>query len=249
MIDLQNIYKVYVTGDTSVYAINNVSIKINKGEFVAIMGASGSGKTTLMNILGCLDTPTKGSYFLDGVEINKLSKNQLAEIRNKKIGFVFQSFNLISRTSALENVELPLIYNSKVSRTKARERALSTLKAVGLFHRAHYFPNQLSGGQQHRVAIARAIINEPLIILADEPTGNLDSHTSIEIMAIFQKLNMNNITIVLVTHEHDIAQYAKRNIMFKDGQIISDIYLDNPKNALHELNALSEHKRLTNENI
>jgi len=216
-------------GEVEVPALRGVSLDIERGEFLAIMGASGGGKSTFMNILGCLDVPTSGKYYLDGVDISSLDKDELARLRNRKIGFVFQAFNLLSRTSALENVELPLLYNKKVSAREVKERSLEALKAVGLADRAHHMPNQLSGGQQQRVAIARSLVNEPKVIFADEPTGNLDTHTSIEVMEIFQKLNEEGITVVLVTHEHDIAQYTKKNIVFKDGLIDDHFAVENRK--------------------
>jgi putative ABC transport system ATP-binding protein len=202
------------------------------------MGASGSGKSTFMNIVGCLDKPTKGEYFIDGVDALKLNKNELAELRNRKIGFIFQSFNILPRTSALENVELPLLYNNSVNNKVRRERAISALKSVGLEDRMNNMPNQLSGGQQQRVAIARALVNEPVVIMADEPTGNLDSRTSYEIMGIFQQLNEKGITIVMVTHEPDIAQFATSNVIFKDGKIISNNIVKDRKLASEELKKL-----------
>jgi len=212
----------YVTGETSFRALDEVSLSIESGEFVAIMGASGSGKSTFMNMLGCLDKPTSGSYFLDGIDVMKLNSDELSEIRNLKLGFVFQGFNLISRTSALENVEMPMIY-SGVDPQERIIRAKEALKIVGLTNRVNHYPNQMSGGQQQRVAIARAIVNDAPIILADEPTGNLDTKTSVEVMDFFVKLNeQRGKTIILVTHEPDIAQYAKRIVRFKDGKIISD---------------------------
>ncbi|HCW06057.1 MAG TPA: macrolide ABC transporter ATP-binding protein [Cytophagales bacterium] len=235
LIVVTNLVKTYQTGDVEVKALRNVSLTIDRGDFVAIMGASGSGKSTFMNILGCLDIPTSGEYFLDGVNILQLNKNQLAELRNKKIGFIFQSFNILSRTSAIENVELPLLYNGKVTAKERRARALQALKSVGLADRSGSMPNQLSGGQQQRVAIARALVNEPLVILADEPTGNLDSRTSYEIMDIFQSLNERGITIVMVTHEPDIAQFARRGISFRDGKIIQETEVVNRKIASEEL--------------
>jgi putative ABC transport system ATP-binding protein len=207
-----------------------------------VMGTSGSGKSTFMSILGCLDEPTAGDYFLDGENVGKLGRDQLAILRNLKIGFVFQSFNLLSRTSALENVELPLLYNSKVSTKERKERAIHALEAVGLASRSHHFPNQLSGGQQQRVAIARALVNDSRVIFADEPTGNLDSRTSIEVMEIFQKLNEKGITIVLVTHEPDIAEFTTRTIVFKDGDVIKDHLVANPKKASEMLLTLKKEK-------
>ncbi|MBN1397447.1 MAG: ABC transporter ATP-binding protein [Bacteroidetes bacterium] len=221
LIHIEHLTKVYKLGEIDVHALRGISAEVSRGEFAAIMGASGSGKSTFMNILGCLDIPTKGSYLLEGIDVGKLSRDELAMIRNKKIGFVFQGFNLISRTSALENVELPLFYSDTNTRTR-KEKAIEALEKVGLGDRIHHFPNQLSGGQQQRVAIARSLVNNPSIILADEPTGNLDSRTSVEVMGIFQELNNNGITIILVTHEPDIADFAKRHIVFRDGKIKSD---------------------------
>ncbi len=222
LIEARKISKVYRLGDIDLRALDGISTTIEKGEFVAIMGQSGSGKSTFMNVLGCLDTPTDGQYLLDGVDIGRLSRDDLAEIRNKKLGFVFQGFNLLSRTSALENVELPMLYNGFPIRER-HERARAALRSVGLEGREDHHPNQLSGGQQQRVAIARALVNAAPIILADEPTGNLDTKTSVEIMDLFVKLNReSNITIILVTHEPDIAAYSKRKIKFLDGRIVSD---------------------------
>jgi len=235
LISVKDLIKTYRTGAIEVHALNNVSLSINKGEFLAIMGASGSGKSTFMNILGCLDNPTSGEYLMEGVSILGRDKNQLAELRNSKLGFVFQSFNLLPRTSALENVELPLLYNNKIGTRSRNEKALDALKSVGLGDRINAMPNELSGGQQQRVAIARALVNDPLIIMADEPTGNLDSRTSYEIMGIFQKLNEKGITIVMVTHEPDIAQFAKSNVVFKDGKIISNNPVNERKVATEEL--------------
>jgi putative ABC transport system ATP-binding protein len=230
LIQIEHLTKVYQLGEVDVHALRGVSVNVSKGEFVAIMGASGSGKSTFMNILGCLDKPTKGSYLLEGIDVGKLSRDELAMIRNKKIGFVFQGFNLLLRTSALENVELPLFYgptSNKIRKVKATE----ALERVGLGDRIHHYPNQLSGGQQQRVAIARSLVNDPSIILADEPTGNLDSRTSVEVMGVFQELNNNGITIILVTHEPDIAQFARRHIVFRDGKIRADKVNSNPKIA------------------
>jgi len=222
LIRVEDLHKTYRMGDVEVHALRGVSLTIERGEFVAVMGASGSGKSTFMNILGCLDRPTLGRYYLEGEEVGSLSRDEWAQIRNKRIGFVFQGFNLLSRTSAVENVELPMMYNGFAGKQR-HQRALDVLKLVGLGERVDHLPNQLSGGQQQRVAIARALVNQPSLILADEPTGNLDSATSAEIMTLFQRLNsQQSITIVLVTHEHDIAEYSRRQIVFKDGQVISD---------------------------
>ena len=222
VIIVEHLTKVYDLGEVRVEALRGVDVQVERGEFVAIMGASGSGKSTFLNIVGCLDRPSTGRYLLDEVDVSQMSSDQLAEVRNKKIGFVFQSFNLLARTSAVENVELPLLYNGTDSSDR-RARALAALKATGLEGRAEHQPSQLSGGQQQRVAIARALVNQPSIILADEPTGNLDSQTSNEIMGIMQTLNeQQGITIMLVTHEPDIARYAKRVILFKDGLVIED---------------------------
>jgi putative ABC transport system ATP-binding protein len=225
-----DITKVYRTGEQRVEALKGVSVSVTRGDFVAIMGASGSGKSTFMNILGCLDTPTSGDYWIEGENVKGMSRNDLAEIRNRKIGFVFQGFNLLARTSAVENVELPLIYG-RIPAAVRREKALAALSQVGLADRAGHFSNQLSGGQQQRVAIARALVNEPAMVLADEPTGNLDSATSVEIMAIFQKLNRQGITVIMVTHEPDIAAYTRRNVIFRDGRILSDNPVKNQLDA------------------
>jgi len=241
VIDLRNIERTYSSGEVKVRAVRGVSLTIEAGEFVAIMGASGSGKSTIMNTLGCLDRPTSGLYLLDGIDVSKLNRDELADIRNQKIGFVFQGFNLLSRTSALENVELPMLYAGKRFTTRQlREKAVAALGIVGLAERGGHFPNQLSGGQQQRVAIARALCNEPSLLLADEPTGNLDSQTSIEIMGVFQKLNEQGITIVMVTHELDIAHYTKRNIIMRDGEVVSDTAVENRLFASQELHRLEE---------
>ena len=221
MIEIQEVHKYYELGETRVHALRGVSVSIARAEFVAIMGSSGSGKSTFMNILGCLDRPSAGRYLLEGVEVSKLTKKELATIRNHKIGFIFQGFNLLSRTTALENVELPTLY-ARVSKSEGEKRSREALALVGLADRMKHFPSQLSGGQQQRVAIARALVNRPSMLLADEPTGNLDSRTSVEIMDIFQKLNDEGLTIVLVTHEPDIANFAKRGIQFRDGKIRRD---------------------------
>jgi putative ABC transport system ATP-binding protein len=222
LIRLENVHKIYDLGEIQVQALRGVSLEVREGEFVAVMGPSGSGKSTVMNILGCLDRPTKGRYYLDGVDVSGMSKNELARIRNRKLGFVFQQFNLLSRTSALENVELPTVY-AGISPEERAKRAMEALTRVGLAERAGHHPSQLSGGQQQRVAIARALVNRPAILLADEPTGNLDSRTSVEIMQIFQTLNEEQgLTIVIVTHEQDIAQYAKRALEFRDGKLRRD---------------------------
>ncbi len=233
---LVDVHKIYRTGEMEVPAVRGVSLEIKRGEFVALMGASGSGKSTLMNILGCLDRPSAGSYFLDGADVSGLNRDQLADIRNRKIGFVFQNFNLLPRTSARENAELPLIYSTqRLLHAQLREKADRVLSAVGLAGREDHHPSQLSGGQQQRVAIARALINEPEILLADEPTGNLDSRTSIEIMAIFQQLNERGITIIMVTHEQDIAAYARRNVIMRDGLILDDHAVSQRANAASQL--------------
>ena len=221
LISIEGLHKYYDLGETRVHALRGVSLSIARGEFVAIMGASGSGKSTFMNMLGCLDRPSVGRYVLEGMDVAQLDKRTLALIRNRKMGFVFQGFNLLARTTALENTELPTLY-AQMSKSESRERALRVLERVGLAGRAGHFPSQMSGGQQQRVAIARALVNGPSILLADEPTGNLDSRTSVEIMAIFQELNEQGLTIVLVTHELDVAQFAKRVVVFRDGRIIKD---------------------------
>jgi putative ABC transport system ATP-binding protein len=241
VIDLRDIERTYSSGEVKVRAVRGVSITIQPGEFVAIMGASGSGKSTMMNTLGCLDRPTGGTYLLDGIDVSKLNRDELADIRNQKIGFVFQGFNLLSRTSAIENVELPMLYSHKRhSARRLREKGLAALDIVGLAKRAGHYPNQLSGGQQQRVAIARALCNEPSLLLADEPTGNLDSQTSIEIMGVFQKLNEEGITIIMVTHELDIAHYTKRNIIMRDGVVVGDSPVGERLFATEELRRLEE---------
>ncbi len=239
VIQIDHLHKVYLLGEVEVHALRGVSLSVSPGEFVAVMGASGSGKSTFMNILGCLDKPTKGTYLLEGTDVSQLSRDELAAIRNRKIGFVFQGFNLLSRTSALENAELPLFYTS-LSQKVRKERAIEALNLVGLGDRIDHYPNQLSGGQQQRVAIARALVNTPSIILADEPTGNLDSRTSVEVMEIFQSLNEKGITVVLVTHEPDIADYTKRQVIFRDGKIRSDRLNDHQKNAAEYRKTLPE---------
>ena len=223
LVNLIDVHKTYRTGEMEVLAVRGVSLEIERGEFVALMGASGSGKSTLMNILGCLDRPTSGHYVLDGADVSGLDRDRLADIRNRKIGFVFQNFNLLPRTSARENVELPLVYSAQhLTSAQLREKADRVLASVGLGGREDHHPSQLSGGQQQRVAIARALINEPEVVLADEPTGNLDSRTSVEIMEIFQQLNERGITVIMVTHEQDIAAYARRNVVMRDGVVLSD---------------------------
>src|SRR5438876_11617121 len=242
IVNLIDVHKTYRTGEMEVPAVRGVSIEIKRGEFVALMGASGSGKSTLMNILGCLDRPTTGHYILDGADVSGLDRDRLADIRNRKIGFIFQSFNLLPRTSARENVELPLLYSAqRLTNAQLREKADRVLSSVGLGGREDHHPSQLSGGQQQRVAIARALINDPEMLLADEPTGNLDSRTSVEIMAIFQQLNERGITIVMVTHEQDIAAYAQRNVIMRDGLITHDHVV------ARRLDATDQIKRRANE--
>ena len=237
IIRVRDVHKYYELGETRVHALRGVALEIRRGEFLAIMGASGSGKSTFMNIVGCLDRPTSGEYILDETDVAGLSKEQLAAIRNRKIGFVFQGFNLLSRTTALENVELPTLY-ARIPKEDREKRAVEALELVGLGDRIHHYPSQLSGGQQQRVAIARALVNQPAILLADEPTGNLDSRTSVEIMGIFQKLNADGLTIMMVTHEHDIAEFAKRNIFFRDGKIRRDELVANSPSAAEVLKTM-----------
>ncbi len=240
VVKLIDVYKTYHTGDVDVHAVRGVSLEIQRGEFVALMGASGSGKSTLMNIVGCLDRPTSGRYFLDDADVSALDRDQLADIRNHKLGFVFQSFNLLPRTSARENVELPLLYGAhRLTNAQLREKADAVLASVGLAGREDHHPSQLSGGQQQRVAIARALVNDPEVVLADEPTGNLDSRTSVEIMGIFQQLNERDITIIMVTHEQDIAAYARRNVVMRDGRILKDFNVTQRFDATAELGKIA----------
>jgi putative ABC transport system ATP-binding protein len=244
VIQLQDIHKTYHTGEVDVHAVRGVSLEVSQGEFVALMGASGSGKSTMMNIIGCLDRPTGGKYLLDGIDVSQLDRDELADIRNQKIGFVFQGFNLLSRTSALENVELPMLYTrQRLAGPSQRERALQALEVVGLGDRSDHKPNQLSGGQQQRVAIARALANQPALLLADEPTGNLDTRTSIDIMGVFQKLNDQGMTIVMVTHELDIAQYTKRMVVMRDGKMVGDTPVAERLSAANELRRLQEEQK------
>ncbi len=241
VIHLDAVSKTYRSGDVEVHAVRSVSLQIHAGEFVAIMGASGSGKSSMMNMLGCLDRPSEGVYLLDGIDVSKLDRNELADIRNQKIGFIFQGFNLLARTTALENVELPMFYaRHDIPRKEQRERAMKALETVGIAQRSDHHPNQLSGGQQQRVAIARALVNQPALLLADEPTGNLDSRTSVEIMDAFQELNDKGMTIVMVTHETDIAAYTKRNIVMRDGVIVTDKAVVQRNLAKDELRRLDE---------
>ena len=242
VISVKNLVKTYVVGEIEVKALRGVNLDVQPGEFLAVTGQSGSGKSTFMHIVGCLDKPTSGQYFLDGEDVSRMSKDQLAVVRNKKIGFVFQGFNLLSRTTALDNVELPLLYgHSPLKLAERHKKAMEVLKAVGLEKRADHHPNQLSGGQQQRVAIARSLINNPSILLADEPTGNLDTRTSIEVMDIFQRLNKERgITVLLITHEQDIAEYGTRIVQFRDGQVIADRAVTTRRHAREELAALPE---------
>ncbi len=237
---MQSLRKHYHMGDVVVKALRGMDLQIDQGEFVAIMGPSGSGKSTLMNIIGCLDVPTSGTYFLDGTDVSSLSRDAYADIRNQKIGFVFQGFNLLPRTSALENVELPLLYDRTNRITDARKAALEALNIVGLADRVDHVPSQLSGGQQQRVAIARALVNKPALILADEPKGNRDTHTSVEVMQVLQELNDAGITVVLVTHEEDISHFAKRSVKLRDGKIISDTPITHRLSASHQLAVAQE---------
>ena len=244
VIQLDEIQKTYHTGEVDVRAVRGVTKTIQRGEFVAIMGASGSGKSTMMNIVGCLDRATDGRYQLDGVDVSQLDRDQLADLRNQKIGFIFQGFNLLARTAAVENVELPMLYRrNNLSSRERRERAMNALELVGLANRSGHFPSQLSGGQQQRVAIARSLVNQPALLLADEPTGNLDTQTSIEIMGVFQKLNDQGITIIMVTHELDIAHYTKRTIVMRDGLVVSDTPVTNRLNAEKELSRLKAEQK------
>ncbi len=238
VIELQNVKRNFIVGDETVHALRGVSFKIHEGEFVTIMGKSGSGKSTLLNQLGCLDTPSSGEYYLDGISVRKMSKSQRVTLRNKKIGFIFQNYNLLPKTTSIENVELPLMYNSAVSAKERFERAVEALRAVGLENRMYHKSNQMSGGQMQRVAIARALVNNPAVILADEATGNLDTRTSFEILVLFQKLHAEGRTIIFVTHNPDIANYSSRNIMLRDGVIISDEINNNILSAKEGLDAL-----------
>lgn len=247
IIELRDFKKTYKTGEIEVHAVRGVNLTVAAGEFVAVMGASGSGKSTLMNTIGCLDRPTSGAYLLDGVNIGRLERDDLADLRNQKIGFVFQGFNLLSRTSASENVELPMLYRRPaIPASEQRRRALEALTKVGLGQRGDHTPNQLSGGQQQRVAIARALVNTPKLLLADEPTGNLDSRTSIEIMGIFQELNRTGMTIVMVTHELDVARFAKRMVVMRDGRVVTDQAVEGMSEAQVELARLDAEQKAVN---
>jgi putative ABC transport system ATP-binding protein len=244
VIKLDEIRKTYHTGEVDVHAVRGISLEIFPGEFVAIMGSSGSGKSTLMNMIGALDRPTGGHYWLDGIDVSTLDRNALADVRNEKIGFVFQGFNLLSRTSALENVEMPMLYNrQRIHSHEQHTRAIQALELVGLGERAGHHPNQLSGGQQQRVAIARALVNRPALLLADEPTGNLDSQTSIEIMGVFQKLNEQGITLIMVTHELDVARFTKRMVILRDGKIVTDEAVPDRSIAEKELQRLRQEQQ------
>jgi putative ABC transport system ATP-binding protein len=241
VIGVKGLVKTYIVGEVEVRALRGVNLEVQRGEFIAVTGPSGSGKSTFMHIVGCLDRPTSGQYFLDGQDVSRMSKDALAAVRNRKIGFVFQGFNLLSRTSALDNVELPLLYGGGMKAAERHKRAMEVLTAVNLANRADHHPNQLSGGQQQRVAIARALINNPSILLADEPTGNLDTRTSIEVMDIFQRLNRERgITVVLITHEHDIAEYGSRIVSFRDGLVVADKAVSRRRLAHEELALLPE---------
>lgn len=242
IIKLENIYRIFQVGDETVRALRNVSFTINEGEFVTIMGTSGSGKSTLLNTLGCLDTPTQGEYYLDGVSVRTMGKNARATLRNRKIGFVFQSYNLLAKTTAIENVELPLMYNTAYSSSERRQKAIDSLIAVGLEDRLNHKSNQMSGGQMQRVAIARALVNDPAVILADEATGNLDTRTSYEILVLFQRLHAEGKTIIFVTHNPEIAQYSSRNILLKDGRVVSDARNENIQSAAEELARLPKNE-------
>ena len=247
IVQLEDFKKTYQSGDIQVHAVRGVNLTVQAGEFIAVMGASGSGKSTLMNTVGCLDRPSGGKFLLDGVEVSKLNRDELADLRNQKIGFVFQGFNLLARTSALENCELPMLYaRPSKSAPAQRERAMKSLERVGLGKRFDHTPNQLSGGQQQRVAIARALVNDPKLLLADEPTGNLDTQTSMEIMGIFQELNDAGMTIMMVTHELDIASYAKRMVIMRDGRIVRDEQVGQRHNAVEELGKLVREQAAVN---
>lgn len=238
VIELRNVKRDFIVGEEVVHALRGISFSIHEGEFVTIMGKSGSGKSTLLNQLGCLDTPSSGEYYLDGVSVRQMSKSQRAVLRNRKIGFIFQNYNLLPKTTSVENVELPLMYNSAIGNKERRERSIEALNAVGLGERLYHKSNQMSGGQMQRVAIARALVNDPAVILADEATGNLDTRTSFEILVLFQKLHASGRTIIFVTHNPDIANYSSRNIMLRDGRVISDEYNDNIMSAAEGLSAL-----------
>jgi putative ABC transport system ATP-binding protein len=245
IIKLDHLDKTYQSADEPVRAVRGVSLEIGRGDFVAIMGTSGSGKSTMMNILGCLDRPTGGVYLLDGIDVSNLTRNEFADIRNRKIGFVFQNFNLLARTSAVDNVKMPMLYNHSGSKLTAREqhdKAMQMLEMVGIGKRSDHTPSQLSGGQQQRVAIARSLINDPVLLLADEPTGNLDTRTSFEILGIFQRLNEKGITVIMVTHENDVANFAKRIIVMRDGKVRSDVQVEKRSNAEVELKKLEAEK-------